>query len=62
MTLTMFYSKMELSSFFSALWSSIDRYFQMVGYSRAAAELARMGYQEQSKHCIMQIAKIQNDK
>ncbi len=44
----------------SGLWSALDRYTQIAGYSRAAAELARAGYQEESKKCMMEIKKIQN--
>ncbi len=46
----------------SGLWSSLDRYTQMVGYSRAAVELARMGMIEESKRCMMEIGKLQNDR
>ena len=46
----------------SGLWSSLDRYSQMVGYSRAAAELARMGMIEESKRCMMEIGRLQNDR
>lgn len=46
----------------SGLWSSLDRYAQMVGYSRAAAELARMGMYEESKRCMMEIGRLQNDR
>ena len=46
----------------SGLWSSLDRYSQMVGYSRAAAELARMGLIEESKRCMMEIGRLQNDR
>jgi hypothetical protein len=44
----------------SGLWSSIDRFTQVVGYSRAAAELARLGYQEEAKACMMQVTKLRN--
>ena len=44
----------------SGLWSSLDRYSQMIGYSRAAAELARMGMIEESKKCMMEIQKLHN--
>lgn len=44
----------------SGLWSALDRWAQVVGYSRAASELARMGLIEESKHCMMQIGKLQN--
>jgi hypothetical protein len=46
----------------SGLWSSLDRYSQMIGYSRAAAELARMGMIEESKRCMMEIGRLQNDR
>jgi hypothetical protein len=42
----------------SGLWSSLDRYYQTVGYSRAAAELARQGYHEESKQCMMHLKKL----
>ena len=44
----------------SGLWSSLDRLTQIVGYSRAAAELARMGLHEESKKCMMEIQKLHN--
>ena len=44
----------------SGLWHALDRYTQIAGYSRAAAELARAGYQEESKRCMMQIKRIQD--
>ena len=44
----------------SGLWSSIDRWSQVVGYSRAASELARQGLYEESKACMMEIKKLQN--
>lgn len=46
----------------SGLWSSIDRFTQVVGYSRAAAELARMGYHEEAKKCMMHIQEMHDDK
>jgi len=42
----------------SGLWSSLDRYSQIVGYSRAAAALARMGLHEESKQCMMLLRDI----
>jgi hypothetical protein len=46
----------------SGLWSSVDRYTQIAGYSRAAAELARNGYHEEAKKCMLQLAKLRDDK
>ena len=45
----------------SGLWSSFDRFTQTIGYSRAAAELARMGLVEESKRCMMEIKKLQDN-
>jgi hypothetical protein len=42
----------------SALLSSVDRSMTIVGYSRAAGELARMGLHEEAKTCMMEAAKL----
>ena len=42
----------------SGLWSALDRYTQTIGYARAAAELARMGYYEEAKKCMIELGKI----
>jgi len=42
----------------SGLWSSLDLWWTTVGYSRAAAELARLGYHEEAKRCLLEIAKL----
>jgi len=44
----------------SGLWSSFDRFTQTIGYSRAAAELARLGYHEEAKRCILQVQEMRN--
>jgi len=44
----------------SGFWSSVDRYSQIVGYSRAAAGLARLGYHKEAKQCMLEITKLQN--
>jgi hypothetical protein len=31
---------------------------EVVGYARAAASLASLGYHEEAKHCMMEIAKL----
>jgi len=46
----------------SGLWSSLDRFTQTVGYSRAAAELARMGYTKEAKRCMMHIRELHDDR
>ena len=45
----------------SGLWSSFDRFTPTIGYSRAAAELARIGLVEESKRCMMEIKKLQDN-
>ena len=46
----------------SGLWSSLDHFTQVIGYSRAATELARMGMIKESKRCTMEIGRLQNDR
>ena len=43
----------------SGLLSSFDRFTQTIGYSRAAAELARMGMIEEAKKCMLEMQKLQ---
>jgi soluble cytochrome b562 len=33
---------------------------EVVGYSRAAAELARQGYMEEAKACMMQVKRLRS--
>lgn len=56
--LTMNYVVNPLAGF----WKSFIRFTEVVGYSRAAAELARMGLYKESKHCMMQIKNIRASK
>ena len=35
---------------------------EVLGYSRAASELARMGLYEEARNCMMQIKKIKSSK
>ena len=44
----------------SNFWSGMYRTFEIMGYSRAASELARMGLYEESKNCMMQIKKLKD--
>jgi len=41
------------------LWSSLERTSMVIGYSRAAAELTRLGYHEESKEIMMELKKLQ---
>lgn len=38
-----------------SIWDRINKTFQIIGYSRAARELAQLGYIEEAKNCMMQI-------
>lgn len=42
----------------TGFWSSLNRAFTIMGYSRAAAELARLGYYEESKDLMMQVKEL----
>lgn len=42
----------------SGLWSALEHFTMVVGYSRAAAELARMGYHSESKALMMELGKL----
>jgi len=42
----------------SGIWGSIYRTCEVIGYSRAAAELARHGYYDQAKECMLQVAEL----
>ena len=53
-TITMSYVFSPLSG----LWSLLDRYFQVVGYSRVAAVLANQGLHEEAKQCMMELSKL----
>jgi hypothetical protein len=44
----------------SNFWSGMFRTFEIMGYARAASELARLGYYEESKNCMMQIKNIKD--
>jgi hypothetical protein len=46
----------------SGLWSSIDHYARLLGYSRAAAELTKLGMHEEAKKLMMEAGKLRNDR
>lgn len=46
----------------SGLWSLIEHYSLLMGYSRAAAELTRQGMHEEAKNLMMELGKLQNDR
>jgi hypothetical protein len=43
-------------------WSGLYNTCEIIGYSRAASELARMGLHEEAKNCMMQIKSIRSKK
>lgn len=43
---------------FSNFGRGLMRTFEIAGYARAASELARLGYHEEAKNCMMQIKKL----
>jgi len=46
----------------SGFWASLCHFGEVVGYARAASELARLGYYEESKNCMMMLKKIKGEK
>ncbi len=42
----------------SGIWSGITATCEIVGYSRAASELTRLGYHNEAKQCMMEIKKL----
>lgn len=44
----------------SGLWSSLERHSQIMGYTRAAAELDRLGLSEQASKCRNEIDTLRN--
>lgn len=44
----------------SGLWSSLERHSQIMGYTRAAAELDRLGLFEQANKCRDEIKDLRN--
>jgi hypothetical protein len=43
---------------FSGLWKRIMLSVEIIGYSRAAAHLAQLGFYEESKKCMMEVRKL----
>lgn len=42
------------------IWTTLDRFFQIVGYSRAAGELYRLGYHEAAENCMKQVRELKS--
>lgn len=43
-----------------SIWDRIKKTFQIIGYSRAAKELAQLGYIEEAKNCMMQVKSLRD--
>lgn len=43
-----------------SIWTRIWQTFEVIGYARAASELARLGYVEESKACMMQVKRLKD--
>jgi hypothetical protein len=59
----MFYTEtviIDHRSKFQKLWAKFNTWCEVVGYSRAAAHLASLGYYDEAKHCMMQVAKLKS--
>jgi hypothetical protein len=41
-------------------WKGVQRFVEVAGYARAAAELSRLGYYKEAKACMMQIQKLKS--
>jgi len=54
--------RQELISMLSSAWKSFQRFTLVVGHSRAAAHLARMGYHQEAKNVMMELKNLQNNR
>ena len=57
--LVMNYTVNPLAGFFKRVYRGMIRSQMVLGYSRAAAELARQGYHKESKEVMMKLAELQ---
>ena len=46
----------------SGLGRGIMHFAEVSGYARAAAELSRLGYNKEAKHCMMQVKNLRQQK
>jgi len=56
----MFYTETIRLSNRPSFWQRLENIFNIIGYSRAAAELARLGYYEEAKNCMMEIKRLRD--
>ena len=43
-----------------SIWSRIWQTFEVIGYARAASELARQGYHKEAKACMMKVKELRS--
>mgnify|MGYP003331625193 FL=1 len=43
-------------------WAGFYNFCEIAGYARSASELARHGYYEEAKNCMMQVSRLRNDR
>lgn len=49
------------TNIFSTFWKGFERFFLSVGYARAAAELSRQGYYNESRKLMMELSEIREN-
>ena len=48
------------NSVIARIWESLKIRFEIIGYSRAASQLAIAGRYDEAKACMMEVAKLRN--
>ena len=48
------------SSVIARIWESLKIRFEIIGYSRAASQLAIAGRYDEAKACMLEVAKLRN--
>ena len=51
-------STVSFDGVMSRIWKRFERFFLTVGYARAASELARQGYYDESRKLMMELTEI----
>ena len=49
-----------VGAFVRGLWTKFEKFFTVIGYSRAAAELSRNGYHDEAKKLMMELSEFKN--
>lgn len=45
-------------SWIARFWQGLKNFAEVAGYARAAAHLSSLGYHDEAKHCMEQVAKL----